>query len=74
MLGLVSCFLTVNTVLFGLVTVYVFFQGSNKNAMLGLVSCVLTLNTLLISLVTVLVFSRDFTTRLCWALYLVFSL
>ena len=53
MLGLVSSVPTVTTVLIGLVTVYVFFQGSNNNTMLGFVSSVLTVNTLLIGLVTV---------------------
>ena len=42
--------------LVGLVTVYVFFQGSNNKTMLGFVSSVLTVNTVLIDLVTVYVF------------------
>ena len=52
MLGLMSSVLTLNTLLIGLVTVYVFFQGSNSKTMLELVSSVLTVNTLLIGLVT----------------------
>ena len=41
-----------NTLLIDLVTVFVFFQGSNNKTMLGLVASVLTVNTLLIGLVT----------------------